>query len=287
MNAVGPGAVVTPINKRVDRQSQSSRRSGKPHPHGTAGCAEEIASVFAFLASDDASYITGQTIYACGGADLYPEFRWPGLPVNKEEYERSYSKVVLITGAKGGLGLLLPVLSGCGCNFGCLRASRIPIFPSQFRAMPADLTIADAARQLADGCTCSRFQKIDVLVHVMGGFAGGQPIPETDDGTWDRMMNLNLRSAFNILRAVFPPCARPDAAASSPSAAAPRSKPPPTSAPTTPLKRDWSALVRTAALENKDLGITANVILPGTMNTEANRKADPAPTSPGGCSRNE
>jgi NAD(P)-dependent dehydrogenase (short-subunit alcohol dehydrogenase family) len=28
------------------------------------------------------------------------------------------------------------------------------------------------------------------------------------------------------------------------------------------------------ALENKDLGITANVILPGTMNTEANRKAD-------------
>ena len=35
----------------------------------------EIASVFAFLASDDASYITGQTILACGGLTLYPEFR--------------------------------------------------------------------------------------------------------------------------------------------------------------------------------------------------------------------
>ena len=35
------------------------------------------------------------------------------------------------------------------------------------------------------------------------------------------------------------------------------------------------ALIRTAALENKDAGITANTILPGTMNTEANRRAMP------------
>ena len=36
------------------------------------------------------------------------------------------------------------------------------------------------------------------------------------------------------------------------------------------------SLVRTAALENKDLGITANVILPATMNTDTNRKAMPS-----------
>jgi len=35
------------------------------------------------------------------------------------------------------------------------------------------------------------------------------------------------------------------------------------------------ALVRTVALENKDVGLTANVILPGTMDTPANRKAMP------------
>ena len=35
------------------------------------------------------------------------------------------------------------------------------------------------------------------------------------------------------------------------------------------------ALIRTAALENADAGITANTILPGTMNTEANRRASP------------
>ena len=44
-------------------------------PMGRVGAPEEIAGVFAFLASDEASYITGQTIYACGGLTLFPEFR--------------------------------------------------------------------------------------------------------------------------------------------------------------------------------------------------------------------
>jgi glucose 1-dehydrogenase len=42
---------------------------------GRAAGPDEIASVFVFLASDEASYITGQTIFACGGLTLYPEFR--------------------------------------------------------------------------------------------------------------------------------------------------------------------------------------------------------------------
>jgi glucose 1-dehydrogenase len=42
---------------------------------GRSAAAEEIASVFAFLASDDASYITGQTIYACGGLTVFNDFR--------------------------------------------------------------------------------------------------------------------------------------------------------------------------------------------------------------------
>lgn len=75
VNAIGPGAIVTPIN---DAWIHDPKKRGEVESHipmGRAGMPEEIASVFAFLASDDASYITGQTIFACGGLTLYPEFR--------------------------------------------------------------------------------------------------------------------------------------------------------------------------------------------------------------------
>jgi len=75
VNAVGPGAVVTPINKAwID--NPKARGEVESHiPMNRAAAADEIASVFAFLASDDASYVTGQTLFACGGLTLYPEFR--------------------------------------------------------------------------------------------------------------------------------------------------------------------------------------------------------------------
>ena len=75
VNAVGPGAVVTPINRAWIDNPQARAEVEKHIPMNRAAEASEIAAVFAFLASDDASYITGQTIFACGGITLYPEFR--------------------------------------------------------------------------------------------------------------------------------------------------------------------------------------------------------------------
>ena len=75
VNAVGPGAIVTPINKAWIDNPKAKSEVESHIPLGRAGDAAEIASVFAFLASDEASYITGQTLYACGGLTLYPEFR--------------------------------------------------------------------------------------------------------------------------------------------------------------------------------------------------------------------
>jgi glucose 1-dehydrogenase len=75
VNAVGPGAIVTPMNNAwID--NPKARGEVESHiPMGRPGEADEIAAVFAFLASDEASYITGQTVFACGGLTLYPEFR--------------------------------------------------------------------------------------------------------------------------------------------------------------------------------------------------------------------
>jgi len=74
VNTVAPGAILTPINPW--RKDPKKRKEVENHiPMGRAGASEEIASVFAFLASDDASYITGQTIFVDGGLTLYPEFK--------------------------------------------------------------------------------------------------------------------------------------------------------------------------------------------------------------------
>ncbi|WP_128927874.1 SDR family oxidoreductase [Bradyrhizobium guangxiense] len=75
VNAVGPGAIDTPINAAWTGDPDKRGVVTSHIPMGRVGTPEEIAAVFAFLASDDASYITGQTLYACGGLTLFPEFR--------------------------------------------------------------------------------------------------------------------------------------------------------------------------------------------------------------------
>ncbi|SDR25686.1 glucose 1-dehydrogenase [Rhizobiales bacterium GAS113] len=74
VNAVAPGAILTEMNDAW-RHDAKARADVEAHiPMGRAGTVEEMAAVFAFLASDDASYITGQTIFACGGLTLYGDF---------------------------------------------------------------------------------------------------------------------------------------------------------------------------------------------------------------------
>jgi glucose 1-dehydrogenase len=75
VNAIGPGAIITPINNSWIHDAKAKAEVESHIPMGRAGTSEEIASVFLFIASDEASYITGQTLYACGGLTLFPEFR--------------------------------------------------------------------------------------------------------------------------------------------------------------------------------------------------------------------
>ncbi|MGN6471604.1 MAG: SDR family NAD(P)-dependent oxidoreductase [Rhizobiaceae bacterium] len=67
VNAIGPGSIMTDILKAVANDKAAMDRIMMRTPLGRIGDPAEIASIAAFLASDDASYITGQTIYADGG----------------------------------------------------------------------------------------------------------------------------------------------------------------------------------------------------------------------------
>jgi NAD(P)-dependent dehydrogenase (short-subunit alcohol dehydrogenase family) len=116
---------------------------------------------------------------------------------------------------------------------------------------------------------------LDVVVHTVGGFAGGPSIAETDDATFRGMFDVNLNSTFYLLRAVLPAMRKTRngriIAIGSRAALEPGAGVGAYSA----SKAAVVSLIRTVAIENKDAGITANVILPGTMDTPANRKAMP------------
>ena len=65
---IGPGTILTDLAKQAVMASEEARRQIMSRtPMGRAGEPEEIAAIAAFLASDDASYITGQSLYADGG----------------------------------------------------------------------------------------------------------------------------------------------------------------------------------------------------------------------------
>lgn len=66
-NAIGPGSIMTEILKAVADDEEARRKILSRTPLGRIGEPREIAAVAAFLASDDSSYITGQTLYADGG----------------------------------------------------------------------------------------------------------------------------------------------------------------------------------------------------------------------------
>ncbi len=185
-------------------------------------------------------------------------------------------RVVLITGAKGGLGTSVTerFLEVGATVVGTSRSIKQSDFNHpRFTAIAADFSSEAAVKELVNQVV-SRFGKIDALAHVMGGFAAGT-VAETDDKTWDMMRDLNLTSAFYILRAVIPHMRKARygriVAVGSLAAVEPHAG----LGAYVMSKMAMAALVRTVALENADANITANVVLPGTMDTPANRASMP------------
>jgi NAD(P)-dependent dehydrogenase (short-subunit alcohol dehydrogenase family) len=186
-------------------------------------------------------------------------------------------RVVVITGARGGLGTFVTqrFLATGATVVGTGRSISQKDFAAvNFVALPADLTKPAAVAE-AISSVVERYRRLDVLVHLLGGFAGGKSVTETDDATWQQMQDVNLTSAFYVLRAAIPHLRKSGSgrivAIGSLAAVEPHAG---LGAYVT-FKSALVSLVRTVALENKDAGVTANVVLPGTMDTPANRKAMP------------
>ena len=70
VNGIAPGAIATDMNKDLLEDEQKKKQKERIIPLKRIGQPVEIAKVALFLASSDASYITGTTIYVDGGLTL-------------------------------------------------------------------------------------------------------------------------------------------------------------------------------------------------------------------------
>lgn len=203
--------------------------------------------------------------------------------MNEKSIEKSESretltgKIALVSGANGGLGthVTQAMLDAGAAVIGVSQKIQQSDFISpSFTALPADISTASGAQKTID-YAIARFSRLDILVHTVGGFAGGKPVHEIDDLTFEKMFDVNLSSTFYLLRAAIPAMRKTRTgliiAIGSRAAVDPGANVGAYSS----SKAAMVSLIRTVAQENKDAGLTANVILPGTIDTPANRKAMP------------
>ena len=186
-------------------------------------------------------------------------------------------KISLITGANGGLGTQVTktILEAGFTVVGLAPKIKQSDFNHpNFTALPAALDSLDSARKATDA-VIAKFNRIDVLVHTVGGFSGGRPIHETDDATFRKMFDMNVNAAFHILRAVIPHMRQVRSGRIIGIGSRAGEIPAATIGAYSASKAAFESFMRTVALENKDAGITANVILPGTIDTPANRQSMP------------
>src|SRR5215510_11324319 len=115
-------------------------------------------------------------------------------------------RVALITGASGGLGT---VVTKMFLDAG-YRVSAVALeWPEQLResdscmATQLDLT-SRAAAESAVKKTLKKWGSLHCLAHLVGVFAEGGGVEKTPDQVWDEVLNVNLRTAVNMMRAVIP-----------------------------------------------------------------------------------
>lgn len=186
-------------------------------------------------------------------------------------------QIALVTGANGGLGTsVTQALLDAGATVVGLsrKIAQSEYDSSSFFAVSAEITSANSAKKAVDDIV-ARHGRIDILAHLVGGFAGGSRVDETDDATFHQMFDVNLKATFYVLRSVIPHMRKARSGRIIAIGSRAVEDPGPGVGAYSASKAAVVSLIKTVAQENRDAGLTANVILPGTMDTSANRKAMP------------
>jgi NAD(P)-dependent dehydrogenase (short-subunit alcohol dehydrogenase family) len=181
-------------------------------------------------------------------------------------------KVILITGGAGALGqTVVPAFVSAGASviLGDLNPVQLP----GVTALKADFTDQTQVRGLVNEVIQSS-GRLDALVNLIGGFAAGRVV-DTDVSLWQRMLAMNLTSAFLLSQAVLPSMLERRQGRIVHVAARAALEPFPGAAAYIVSKAGLVALIRTLSKELNGSGVTVNGVLPSTIDTPVNRKAMP------------
>jgi NAD(P)-dependent dehydrogenase (short-subunit alcohol dehydrogenase family) len=200
-----------------------------------------------------------------------------GTSNNLEEKYMSFEhKVVLVTGGSGALGQVVVETfreAGAAVITTYTREKESGDAPGVQR-FKADLSDENSVNTLYEQIA-SEHGRLDILANLVGGFWMGGDISETPLEQWNRMMQLNLTTAFLCARGAFALMKKNDGGKIFTVSAKAALELPPGVAAYATSKAAALALVEIIAKEGKKYNIQANAILPGTIDTEANRQAMP------------
>ena len=198
--------------------------------------------------------------------------------------QRFSGRVVLVTGGTGGLGRSVSMafleegatvvvtyreqrewdnLKGIGgANISSLAGHRVDV--------TNDIEVDQFVRKVA-----AEYGHLDVLVNTVGAYAGGIKLWETDPKLFDRILALNLRAGYTILRAVVPAMLKQQRGTIVNVAARAAFDHAGGAAAYAASKAAAVAMIDSLAADLKGTGVRVNSILPSIIDTEANRRAIP------------
>lgn len=194
------------------------------------------------------------------------------------------NKVVLVAGGTGALGraISLAFLNQSAKVTVTFRRSEEYValrtaageLASFLEGNEVDVTSQEAVRKLVNS-TVAKLGRIDILVNAVGAYAGGTPLWQTDSKVFEQMLALNLRSGFELCRAVVPVMLKQQRGAIVNIASQAAVNHAAGAAAYAASKAAAVAMIDSLAADLRGTDLRANSILPSIIDTGANRAAMP------------
>jgi NAD(P)-dependent dehydrogenase (short-subunit alcohol dehydrogenase family) len=193
------------------------------------------------------------------------------------------NKIAIVTGATGGLGpaVVATLLEAGASVFTPYRKQED--FERLRGELPAGARLSGAALDLTEeqavsrayGAAVAELGGLDIVVNIAGGFAGGSLVHETPWSLWQQQLDLNLKTAVLSCQAAVPHLIARGAGTIINVGSRTATQAGKNLAAYAASKRAVAQLTEALAAELRPHDITANLILPSTIDTPANRAANP------------